>query len=159
MMKITVIALAALKEKYLKEAAGEYVKRLGAFCDLKIIELDPIRIPEKPSAAEINAALCREAELIGKKIPAGDLVVPLCIEGKQLSSEEFAEMLEEKMNIGRGVTFIIGSSCGLSDDIKRRADLKLSFSKMTFPHKLFRVMLLEQLYRAFKICSGGAYHK
>lgn len=159
MMKITVIALASLKEKYLKEAADEYIKRLGAFCDLKIIELDPVRLPEKPSPAEISAALCREAELIAKKIPAGDFVVPLCIEGKQLSSEEFAEMLEEKMNIGRGVTFIIGSSCGLSDDIKRRADLKLSFSKMTFPHKLFRVMLLEQLYRAFKICSGGAYHK
>lgn len=159
MMKITVIALASLKEKYLKEAADEYIKRLGAFCNLKIIELDPVRLPEKPSYAEISAALSREAELIAKKIPAGDFVVPLCIEGKQLSSEEFAEMLEEKVNIGRGVTFIIGSSCGLSDDIKRRADLKLSFSKMTFPHKLFRVMLLEQLYRAFKICSGGAYHK
>ena len=158
-MKITVIALASLKEKYLKEAADEYIKRLGAFCNLKIIELDPVRLPEKPSYAEISAALSREAELIAKKIPAGDFVVPLCIEGKQLSSEEFAEMLEEKVNIGRGVTFIIGSSCGLSDDIKRRADLKLSFSKMTFPHKLFRVMLLEQLYRAFKICSGGAYHK
>lgn len=159
MMKITVIALASLKEKYLKEAADEYIKRLGAFCNLKIIELDPVRLPEKPSYAEISAALSREAELIAKKIPAGDFVVPLCIEGKQFSSEEFAEMLEEKVNIGRGVTFIIGSSCGLSDDIKRRADLKLSFSKMTFPHKLFRVMLLEQLYRAFKICSGGAYHK
>lgn len=158
-MKITVIALASLKEKYLKEAADEYIKRLGAFCDLKIIELDPVRLSEKPSYAEISAALSREAELIAKKIPAGDFVVPLCIEGKQFSSEEFAEMLEEKVNIGRGVTFIIGSSCGLSDDIKRRADLKLSFSKMTFPHKLFRVMLLEQLYRAFKICSGGAYHK
>lgn len=158
-MKITVIALASLKEKYLKEAADEYIKRLGAFCNLKIIEIDPVRLPEKPSYAEISAALSREAELIAKKIPAGDFVVPLCIEGKQFSSEEFAEMLEEKVNIGRGVTFIIGSSCGLSDDIKRRADLKLSFSKMTFPHKLFRVMLLEQLYRAFKICSGGAYHK
>lgn len=158
-MKITVIALASLKEKYLKEAADEYIKRLGAFCNLKIIELDPVRLPEKPSYAEISAALSREAELIAKKIPADDFVVPLCIEGKQFSSEEFAEMLEEKVNIGRGVTFIIGSSCGLSDDIKRRADLKLSFSKMTFPHKLFRVMLLEQLYRAFKICSGGAYHK
>ena len=158
-MKITVIALASLKEKYLKEAADEYIKRLGAFCNLKIIELDPVRLPEKPSYAELSAALSREAELIAKKIPAGDFVVPLCIEGKQFSSEEFAEMLEEKVNIGRGVTFIIGSSCGLSDDIKRRADFKLSFSKMTFPHKLFRVMLLEQLYRAFKICSGGAYHK
>lgn len=159
MMKITLIALASLKERYLKDAAAEYIKRLGAYCDLKIIELDPVRLPEKPSASEINAALSREAELIAKKIPAGDFVVSLCIEGKQLSSEEFSGVLEQGSNIGRGVTFIIGSSCGLSDSIKRRADLKLSFSKMTFPHQLFRVMLLEQVYRAFKICSGGAYHK
>ena len=159
MIKITVIALASLKEKYLKDAAAEYIKRLGAYCDLKIIELDPVRLPEKPSDAEINSALEREAELIAKKIPAGDYVVPLCIEGKQLSSEDFSGVLEQEMNIGRGITFIIGSSCGLADIIKRRADLKLSFSKMTFPHQLFRVMLLEQIYRAFKICSGGAYHK
>ena len=159
MIKITVIALASLKEKYLKDAAAEYIKRLGAYCDLKIIELDPVRLPEKPSDAEINSALEREAELILKKIPAGDYVVPLCIEGKQLSSEEFSGVLEQEMNIGRGVTFIIGSSCGLADMVKRRADLRLSFSKMTFPHQLFRVILLEQIYRAFKICSGGAYHK
>ena len=159
MIKITVIALASLKEKYLKDAAAEYTKRLSPYCDLKIIELDPVRLPEKPSDAEINSALEREAELILKKIPAGDYVVPLCIEGKQLSSEEFSGVLEQEMNIGRGITFIIGSSCGLADIIKRRADLKLSFSKMTFPHQLFRVMLLEQIYRAFKICSGGAYHK
>ena len=159
MIKINIIALASLKEKYLKDAAEEYIKRLSAYCDLKITELQPVRLPEKPSAAEINAALDREAELIAKKIPAGDLVTALCIEGKQLSSEEFADKIREQMNLGRGVTFIIGSSCGLSDVIKRRADLKLSFSKMTFPHQLFRIMLLEQLYRAFKICSGGAYHK
>lgn len=159
MMKITVIALSSLKEKYLKDASAEYVKRLGAFCDLKIIELAPVRLPEKPSPAEISSALEREAELINKKIPTGDFIVPLCIEGKQLSSEDFSIMMSEQMNMGRGVTFIIGSSCGLAESIKRRADLKLSFSKMTFPHQLFRVMLLEQIYRAFKISSGGAYHK
>ena len=159
MIKITVIALASLKEKYLKDAAAEYIKRLSPYCNLKIIELDPVRLAENPSCAEINSALEREAELIVKKIPAGDYVVSLCIEGKQLSSEEFSGVLEEEMNIGRGITFIIGSSCGLADIIKRRADLRLSFSKMTFPHQLFRVILLEQIYRAFKICSGGAYHK
>lgn len=159
MIKITVIALSSLKEKYLKDASAEYVKRLGAFCDLKIIELDPVRLPEKPSPAEISSALEREAELINKKIPAGDFIVPLCIEGKQLSSEEFADTVSKERNIGRGITFVIGSSCGLADSIKRLADLKLSFSKMTFPHQLFRVMLLEQIYRAFKISSGGAYHK
>ena len=159
MIKITLIALASLKEKYLREAAGEYVKRLGAYCNLKIIELDPVRLSEKPSESEINSALSREAELIAKKIPAGDLVVPLCIEGKQLSSEEFAGALREELNIGRGITFIIGSSCGLHDSVKMRADLKFSFSKMTFPHQLFRIMLEEQLYRAFKIREGGKYHK
>lgn len=159
MMKITVIALSSLKEKYLKDASAEYAKRLGAFCDLKIIELAPVRLPEKPSPAEIKSALEREGELINKKIPTGDFIVPLCIEGKQLSSEDFSIMMSEQMNMGRGVTFIIGSSCGLAESIKRLADLKLSFSKMTFPHQLFRVMLLEQIYRAFKISSGGAYHK
>lgn len=159
MMKITVIALSSLKEKYLREAAAEYVKRLGAYSDLKIIELDPVRLPEKPSPAEISSALEREAELINKKIPTSDFIVPLCIEGKQLSSEEFSGIMSEQTNIGRGITFIIGSSCGLAESIKRHADLKLSFSKMTFPHQLFRVMLLEQIYRAFKISSGGAYHK
>lgn len=159
MIKITVIALSSLKEKYLREAAAEYVKRLCVYCDLKIIELAPVRLPEKASSAEIEAALSREAELIIKKIPEGNYVIPLCIEGKQLSSEDFSMMMSQQMNMGRGVTFIIGSSCGLAESIKRRADLKLSFSKMTFPHQLFRVMLLEQIYRAFKISSGGAYHK
>lgn len=159
MIKITVIALSSLKEKYLREAAAEYIKRLGAYCDLKIIELNPVRLPEKASSAEIEAALSREAELINKKIPTGDFIVPLCIEGKQLSSQEFSGIMKEQMNVGRGITFIIGSSFGLAEVIKRRADLKLSFSKMTFPHQLFRVMLLEQIYRAFKISSGGAYHK
>ena len=159
MMKITVIALASLKEKYLKDAAAEYIKRLRTYCDLKVIELDSIRLSEKASLAEISSALEREAELIAKKIPAGDFVIPLCIEGKQLSSEEFSGVLEQEMNIGRGVTFIIGSSCGLADNIKRRGDLKLSFSKMTFPHMLLRVILLEQIYRAFKINGGESYHK
>ncbi|MGN0494101.1 MAG: 23S rRNA (pseudouridine(1915)-N(3))-methyltransferase RlmH [Acutalibacteraceae bacterium] len=159
MMKITVIALSSLKEKYLKDAAAEYIKRLRAYCDLNIVELDPIRLPEKPSTAEINAALDREAELILKKIPDGNIVISLCIEGKQPSSEELAYLVEENSSIGRGLTFIIGSSCGLAEKIKRRSDIRLSFSKMTFPHQLFRIMLLEQLYRAFKINSGGSYHK
>ena len=159
MMKITLIALSSLKEKYLKDAAAEYIKRLRAYCDLNIVELDPIRLPEKPSVAEINAALEREADLILKKIPDGSTVISLCIEGKQLSSGELADAVAENSNFGRGLTFIIGSSCGLSEKIKRRSAIKLSFSKMTFPHQLFRIMLLEQLYRAFKINSGGSYHK
>ena len=160
MIKITVIALASLKEKYLKDAAAEYIKRLGAYCDLKIIELDPVRLPEKPSDAEINSALEREAELILKKIPAGDYVVPLCIEGKQLSSEELSQKIMEIADFGTGnIVFIIGISYGLADRIKALSRVRLSMSKMTFPHKLARVMLLEQIYRAFMISSGGEYHK
>lgn len=159
MMKVTLIALAGLKEKYLRDAADEYIKRLKLYCDLKIIELDPVKLPDKPSTGEINSALEKEAEMIIKKIPVNTKIIPLCIEGKQYSSEEFSEIMENSGNMGLGVTFIIGSSYGLSEKIKSKADKKLSFSKMTFPHQLFRIMLLEQIYRAFKICSGGAYHK
>lgn len=159
MMKITVIALAGLKEKYLREASDEYVKRLKGYCDLKIIEIEPVKLSEKPSKSEISAALDREYELIVKKIPQNSTVYAMCIEGTLLSSEEFASALKADSDFGRNVTFIIGSSYGLSDKIKRRADKKLSFSRLTFPHQLFRVLLLEQLYRAFRINSGGAYHK
>ncbi len=159
MIKITVIALASLKEKYLRDAAEEYLKRLKGYCDIKVIELEPVRLPEKPSDSEINIALDREAELILKKIPQNNALIPLCIEGKGLSSEAFAETVRHNNDMGRGITFVIGSSYGLSDKVKQKADLKLSFSKMTFPHQLFRIMLLEQLYRAFRINSGSAYHK
>lgn len=159
MMRITVIALAGLKERYLKEASEEYIKRLKGYCDLKIIEIEPVRLPEKPSDSEIKAALAKESELIMKKIPQGSLTYALCIEGKQPSSEELAELIKADEDMGRHITFIIGSSYGLSEEIKKRADKKLSFSRLTFPHRLFRVLLLEQLYRAFRINSGGAYHK
>lgn len=159
MIKITVIALAGLKEKYLREASDEYIKRLKGYCDLKIIEIEPVKLPEKPSEAEISAALDREYELIVKKIPQNSTVYTMCIEGAQLSSEEFAAALKVDSDFGKAVTFVIGSSYGLSDKIKRRADKKLSFSRLTFPHQLFRILLLEQLYRAFRINSGGAYHK
>lgn len=159
MMKITVIALAGLKEKYLREASDEFIKRLKGYCDLKIIEIEPVKLPEKPSEAEISAALDREYELIVKKIPQNSTVYTMCLEGTQLSSEEFAAALKADSDFGKAVTFVIGSSYGLSDKIKRRADKKLSFSRLTFPHQLFRILLLEQLYRAFRINSGGAYHK
>lgn len=159
MIKITVIALAGLKEKYLREASDEYIKRLKGYCDLKIIEIEPVKLPEKPSEAEISAALDREYELIVKKIPQNSAVYAMCIEGTQLSSEEFAAALKSDSDFGKAITFVIGSSYGLSDKIKRRADKKLSFSRLTFPHQLFRILLLEQLYRAFRINSGGAYHK
>lgn len=159
MIKITVIALGSLKEKYLKDAVAEYAKRLKGYCNLNIIELEPVRLPEKPSDSEIGAALDREAELILKKIPEGSSVYPLCIEGIEQTSEELAALIGQNSNMGKSVTFIIGSSYGLSERVKQRAQKRLSFSRLTFPHQLFRVMLLEQIYRAFRINAGSAYHK
>lgn len=159
MMKVTLIAPEGLKEKYLREAADEYIKRLRGFCDLKIAEFSPFKLPDKPNESQIAAALDREAEQILKRIPAGSRTVALCIEGKMLSSEELAGEIRAADNSGTPFTFIMGSSHGLAEQVKRSADIRLSFSKMTFPHQLFRVLLLEQLYRAYKINSGGAYHK
>lgn len=159
MMKITVICLGRLKEKYLTLACDEYRKRLSRYCNFNFVELDPIKLPEKPSTAEINAGLDKEADLILKKIPQNSEIFTLCIEGKQLSSEALAQRVETLKNMGKSLTFIIGSSYGLSDRIKSLSQLKLSFSQMTFPHQLFRVMLLEQIYRAFKINEGSEYHK
>ncbi len=159
MIKINIIALGKLKEKYLTAAADEYKKRLSGYCSLEINEIEPIKLPDKPSKAEVDKALKKEAELINAKIPAGSKVFAMCIEGKQFSSEDFAQKIDNEVNIGKSITFIIGSSHGLSDEIKRKADVKISVSEMTFPHQLFRVMLLEQIYRAFKINEGSAYHK
>lgn len=159
MMKVTLIAPEGLKEKYLRDAADEYIKRLRGFCDLKIAEFSPFKLPDKPNESQIAAALDREAEQILKRIPAGSRTAALCIEGKMLSSEELAGEIHAADNSGTPFTFIIGSSHGLAEQVKRSADIRLSFSKMTFPHQLFRIMLLEQLYRAFRINSGAAYHK
>ena len=160
MIKLKIITLGKLKEKYLRDAQDEYLKRLSAYARTELIELEPVRLSENPSAGEIERALLAEAELIKKKIPEGALVTALCIEGKQLSSEELSAFNYERISRGTGtLVYIIGSSYGLHPDIKARADLKLSFSKMTFPHQLFRVMLLEQTYRAFKINEGSTYHK
>ncbi len=159
MIKITIIALGKLKEKYLESAVSEYQKRLSRYCKLDILELEPVRLPEKPSQAEIDTALSKEAEMIIKKIPVSSDVFTLCIEGKPLSSEKFAENISLSQNSGKNLTFVIGSSYGLSEKVKSLSKLKLSFSQMTFPHQLFRVMLLEQIYRAFKINEGSAYHK
>jgi len=159
MIKITLIALGKLKEKYLQSACEEYLKRLSRYCNLEVIELEPVRIGDKPSLSEIDSALSKEAEIVLKKIPQNTDVYTLCVEGKPLSSEKFAENIAVSQNMGKNITFIIGSSYGLSEKIKALSKLKLSFSQMTFPHQLFRVMLLEQVYRAFKINEGSTYHK
>ncbi len=159
MIPVRLIVLGRLKEDYLRKAVDEYQKRLSRYCALETVELEPCRLPDNPSQREKQAVLAKEAEKILAKIPEGAYVVSLCIEGKQLSSEEWAERIETCAAEGRRLVLVVGSSFGLDESVKRRADLRLSFSKMTFPHQLFRVLLLEQLYRAFQINSGGEYHK
>ena len=159
-MNITIIAMGKLKEKYLKDAISEYSKRLSPYGKLDITELNPVRLSDNPSQTEIDNALSKEAEEIKKKIPNNSYVFALCIEGKEKSSEEFAKAITTAAVNGKSnLVFIIGSSFGLSPEIKSLADFKLSFSPMTFPHQLMRVMLLEQIYRAFQINGNGKYHK
>ncbi len=157
-MNINLIVIGKLKEEYLRSACAEYIKRLGRYCTFELHELDECRLTDNPSEKEIEAALKKEAEQI-KRFAKG-MVIPMCIEGKQLSSEELSQTVSEAGVTGTStVTFIIGSSFGLDPSVKAMGRLKLSMSKMTFPHQLARVMLLEQIYRAFQISSGGKYHK
>lgn len=158
MIKITVIAVGKIKEEPFVKACAEYEKRLGAFCELNVIEIKPAKLPENPTATEITSALENESAVILSRIPKGASVYPLCIEGKHCSSEEFAREIGRCKNSGRNICFIIGGSHGLSDTVKKSGG-KISFSDMTFPHRLFRMMLLEQIYRAFMINSGAKYHK
>ena len=159
-LNILLICIGKLKEKYLQAACDEYLKRLKNFGKATVIELPEYRLPDNPSASQIKQGLEKEAETILAKIPPLSAVIPLCIEGKQLSSEEFAEEISSFAINGKStVCFIIGSSCGLADEVKQIGDLKLSFSKMTFPHQLARVIALEQIYRAFSIINNSKYHK
>ncbi|MEG1069482.1 MAG: 23S rRNA (pseudouridine(1915)-N(3))-methyltransferase RlmH [Ruthenibacterium sp.] len=160
MQNITLIALGKMNADYYAKAAAEYTKRLSAFCKLQIIELAEETIAEKnASEAVIAKALDKEGKAILAAVPKGSSLVALCIEGKQKTSEELAAFFTEKANSGAGdVVFVIGSSHGLAPEVKS-ASVRLSMSKMTFPHQLARVMLLEQIYRAFSICAGTKYHK
>ena len=159
MLNVRFITLGTLKEAYLRDAAAEYEKRLGAFCKFEMIQLKEERLSDEPSQNEINTALQRESEKIFAQIPPRAYVVAMCVEGKELSSPELAEKLDEIANRTSDVCFIIGSSFGLSETVKKRADLRLSVSKLTFPHQLMRVLLLEAVYRAFNIQKGTKYHK
>ena len=157
-MNVNLIVIGKLKEDYLRSACSEYRKRLGRYCTFELHELDECRLSDQPSDKEISAALKKEAEQI-KRFAKG-MIIPMCIEGKQLSSTELAEQIADAGVAGQStVTFIIGSSFGLDPEIKAMGSLKLSMSKMTFPHQLARVMLLEQIYRSFQINTGGKYHK
>ena len=160
MMNITVIALGKLKEDYLRKAVDEYKKRITPYGKPEIIELTPERLPDNPSQAQIDSALEKEADEIIRKIPNGAFVITLCVEGVKKSSEQLAAEIKKAALDGHScITFIIGSSYGLSKRVKALSNLRLSFSDMTFPHQLMRVMLLEQIYRAFQINNNGKYHK
>ena len=160
MQRVTVLCVGKLKERFYADAAAEYVKRLQRYCKLEIIELPEQRLPEDPSPAEIQRALRAEGAAIREKLPKGGAVVALCIEGKPSSSEELSRRMADFGIQGRTqVTFIIGGSFGLDEDVKKQADWRLSMSPMTFPHHLARVMLLEQIYRACQIAEGTKYHK
>lgn len=160
MLNINVITVGKLKEAYLRDACGEYVKRLGAYSRIKIIELPESRLPDDPSDKEIAAALDNEAKQIMASVPQNSAVIAMCIEGKTMSSEDFSKKLTDFGVNGKStVSLIIGSSFGLAQSVKNSADIRMSMSPMTFPHQLARVMLLEQLYRAMSIANNGKYHK
>ena len=160
MQKVTIICTGKLKEKFYLDAAAEYAKRLSRFCTLTILELPEERLPESPSPAQIEAALAREADAVRAKLPAGCLLIAMCVEGQERSSEALARYLAEAAARGAGhIVFLIGSSYGMHPSLKQQADLRLSMSPMTFPQHLARIMLLEQLYRVFKINEGSGYHK
>lgn len=160
MFEITLIAMGKLKEKFYLSAAAEYEKRMKGYCQFKILELPETRLPDNPSPAEISAGLEKEADLIMSKIPKGSWFCVLTPEGKMLSSEALASKLKEvKLSGKSSACFLIGSSFGMAQRIKDKADYRLSMSPMTFPHHLARVMVLEQLYRAEAIQAGSKYHK
>lgn len=158
MVNVKLVAVGNLKEQYLRDAFSEYSKRLNRFCNLQVCEINESKLSDKPSEKEIQKALETEGKVILKECKG--FVVTMCIEGKQLSSVDFAEKLNLAASEGGSyITFVIGSSCGLSEDVKKVSNLRLSMSKMTFPHQLARVMLAEQIYRGFQINSNGKYHK
>lgn len=160
MFDITLIAMGKLKEKFYLSAAAEYEKRLKGYCSFRVLELPEHRLPDSPSPAEIQAGLEKEADLILSKIPKGAWLCVLTPEGKIISSEDLAGKMRDVKNSGKGsACFLIGSSFGIARQVKDRADFMLSMGRMTFPHHLARIMVLEQLYRSEAIQAGSKYHK
>ena len=159
MIQVTVITVGNLKESYWRDAVAEYEKRLCAFCKPTVIQLKEAKVPENPSEGEIRSALADEGQRILAAMPPRSFRIALCVEGKQFSSEELAAKLEGVLSENRQLCLVIGSSHGLSDEVKAACQLRLSVSKLTFPHQMMRVLLLEVLYRAFSIIKGTKYHK
>ncbi len=159
MMNITIVCVGKLKEKYFKDAIAEYTKRLSRFCKLEIIEIPDEKIPDNASSAEEEQILIREGRKILSNIKDGTPIIAMCVEGELISSEQLSEKTSNlAMTAGRAA-FVIGGSLGLSDEVKKRAQAKISFGRITLPHQLMRVVLLEQIYRAFKIANNETYHK
>lgn len=159
-MKIKIISVGKIKEKFFRDAIDEYSKRLSRYCSLEIIEVSDEMTPDKASDSENRAILKKEGERILSKIRDNDFLITLEIEGKKLSSTKFADKINELTVSGvSSIAFIIGGSLGLSDEVKNKSSYSLSFSDMTFPHQLMRVVVLEQIYRAFKINANEPYHK
>lgn len=159
-MNIKIIAVGKLKEKYLKDAVNEYLKRLTAYAKVDVIEIADEKEPDNASAKDIEIIKNKEGSKILDKIKEREYVILLDVEGKHISSEDLAGKLAELSLSGdSNLVFVIGGSNGVSEEVRKKADFKLSFSKMTFPHQLMRVILLEQVYRGFKINRGEAYHK
>ncbi len=159
MFSVKIICIGKLKDAFFKDASDEYIKRLKAYCKLEITEIPAVNLPENPADAQIEAALSKEGEAIIKKIPNGAAVVAMCVEGKSYSSEALADCMAKAAMQNGEMVFIIGGSYGLAPSVKSKADIRMSMSAMTFPHRLFRVMLLEQIYRGFKINANEKYHK
>lgn len=159
MANVTIITVGSLKEGYLREAVAEYKKRLSQYARVEEIELKEERINDENNRAEIESALSKEADKIIAAIPKDALKIALCVEGKQYTSEELAKLVGEGNDRGGKIAFVIGSSYGLSEKVKRECDVRLSFSKLTFPHQLMKVVLFEAVYRSFTILHGKRYHK
>ena len=159
-MRITVLCVGKLKEPYFRDAAAEYIKRLSRYCRPEIIETADEKTPDNASRAEEDAILAKEAQRIRKRIAESAYVITLDISGKKMDSVSFGRTIERLGTEGKShLCFVIGGSLGLHESVKRRADLAVSFSDMTFPHQLMRIILLEQIYRGFRIVNGEPYHK
>lgn len=159
MLSIRIICIGKLKEKYWEAASAEYIKRLGAYCSLSVVELKEEKLPSHASRADEENVISKEGKSILGKINAGDYVVALDIAGRELSSEALASKIQSAAFTSPVIDFVIGGSLGLSAEVKARADLRMSFGPITLPHQLARIVLLEQIYRAFKINAGETYHK
>ena len=159
MATIRFITVGTLKEDYLRDAVREYEKRLSGYCKIEQINLKEAKLPNDPSDSDVKKALAEEARTILAAMPERSYKIAMCVEGKQFSSEELAEKIERAFSLSNELCFVIGSSHGLDDSVKSAADLKLSVSKMTFPHQLMRVILLEGVYRCMNIIKGTKYHK